>query len=69
MIEQYLTDLGHEATFWENSSRKVVVSCNKVCECLMWFSDLLEAEHLLQQSIMLCLNDDVLSGGNYLLAY
>ena len=69
MIEQYLTDLGREVTFRANSSRKVVASCNKVCERLLWFSDLLEAEHLLQQSIMLCLNDDVLSGGNYLLAY
>lgn len=69
IIERYLDDLGREVSFRANSSRKVVASCNKVCERVEWFSDLLETEHLFQQGIMLCLNDDVLSGGKYLLAY
>ncbi len=69
VIEQYLNDLGREVSFWANSSRKVVASCNKACERLEWCSDLLEPENLLQQSIQLWMNDDVLSGGNYLLAH
>lgn len=69
IIEQYLNDLGREVSFQANSSRKAVASCNKVCERVKWFSDLLEPENLLQQNILLWLNDDVLSGGNYLLAY
>lgn len=32
IIEQYLNDLGREVSFGANSSRKVVASCNKVCE-------------------------------------
>lgn len=66
IIEQYLNDLGREVSFRANSSRKVVASCNKACERLEWCSDLLEPENLLQQSIQLWLNDDILSGGKYI---
>lgn len=69
IIEQYLNDLGREVSFRANSSRKAVANCNKVCERVQWGSDLLESENLLQKSIQLWLNDDVLSGRNYLLAY
>jgi len=69
IIEQYLNDLGRDVSFWANSSRKVVAGCNKACERVEWYSDLLEPENLLQRSIQLCLNDDILSGGNYLLAH
>ena len=69
IIEQYLNDLGREVSFWANSSRKVVASCNKACERVEWCSDLLEPENLLQQSIQLWMNDDMLSGRDYLLAY
>lgn len=69
IIEQYLNDLGREVSFRANSSRKVVASCNKACERVQWCSDLLKPENLLQQSIQLWMNDDVLSGSNYLLAH
>lgn len=69
VIERYLNDLGQKVSFWANSSRKVVASCNKACERLEWCSDLLEPENLLQQSIQLWLNDDILSGGNYIQAH
>ena len=62
IVEQYLNDLGREVSFWANTSRKVVASCNKACERLEWCSDLLEPENLLQQSIQLWMNDDRLSG-------
>lgn len=69
IVEQYLNDLGREVSFWANSSRKVVASCNKACERVEWCSDLLEPENLLQQSIQLWMNDDILSGGKYLQAH
>ena len=48
IIEQYLNELGREVSFWANSSRKVVASCNKACERVEWCSNLLESENLLQ---------------------
>ena len=69
IVEQYLNDLGREVSFWANTSRKVVASCNKACERVEWCSDLLKPENLLQQGIQLWLNDDMLSGRDYLLAY
>lgn len=68
IIEQYLNDLGREVSFRANSSRKTVAACNKVCERLDWFSELLQTGELYQKGIQPALNDDVL-GGEYLLAY
>ena len=39
IVEQYLNDLGREVSFWANTSRKVVASCNKACERVEWCSD------------------------------
>ena len=69
IIEQYLNELGREVSFRANSSRKVIASCNKVCERVQWGSDLLEPKKLLQESIQLWMNNDVLSSGKYLLAH
>lgn len=69
IIEQYLNDLGLVVSYRANSSRKVVANCNKACERVQWCADLLEPGSLLQQRIQLWMNDDVLSGGNYLLAH
>ena len=68
IIEQYLSDLGREVSLRANSSRKTVAACNKVCERIDWFSELLQAGEPYQQGIQLSLNDDIL-GGEYLTAY
>lgn len=69
IIEQYLNELGQEVSLRGNSSRKTVASCNKVCERVEMFSELLQAKELYQQEIQLWLNDDILGNSNYLMAY
>ena len=69
IIEQYIDDLGQEVSFRANSSRKTVASCNKVCERVEMFSELLQTQELFQQDIQLWLNDDMLGNGKYLMAY
>ena len=69
IIEQYLRELGQAVYFRANSSRKTVASCNKACERLWMFSELLQTKELFQQDIQLWLNDDVLGNGKYLMAY
>lgn len=69
IIEMYLDDLGREVSFWANSSPKVVASCNKACERVKLFSDLLRPGELFQRSVLPRLNDDILPRGGYVFAY
>ena len=69
IIDQYLKDLGQEVSLQANSSRKTVASCNKACERVEMFSELLQTDELYQQRIQLWLNDDMLGNGKYLMAY
>lgn len=69
IIKQYLDDLGQEVSLRANSSRKTVASCNKACERVEVFSELLQTNELYQQRIQLWLNDDVLGNGKYLMSY
>ena len=69
IIEQYLHQLGQEVSFRANPSRKTVASCNKSCERIQMFSELLQTKELYQQDIQLWLNDDMLGNGKYLMAY
>lgn len=69
IIDRYLNELGQEVSLRANSSRKTIASCNKVCERVEMFSELLQTKELYQQEIQLWLNDDVLGSNNYLMAY
>ena len=64
IIDQYLKELGQEVSLRANSSRKTVASCNKACERVEMFSELLQTDELYQQSIQLWLNNDIL-GNKY----
>lgn len=65
IIEQYLEDCGRDVTFYGNSSRAAVASCNKACERVKMFSDLLEPGDLYQPWILPTLNEDMISKENY----
>ena len=69
IIERYLDDLGREITLKANSSRKAVASCNKACERVKFFSELMDSGELFQKDILLSLNNDVLLSSNYTYSY
>lgn len=69
IIERFLDDLGREISLKANSSRKAVASCNKACERVKFFSELMEPGELLQRNLILCLNDDILAVPKYTYAH
>ena len=69
IIEQYLEELGQEVAFFANTSRKAIANCNKVCERVKFFADLLDPDTLFQKDILLWLNSEVLPNAKYCYAH
>ena len=62
IMERYLAELGAEVSFGANTSRKAVACCNKVCERIKMFPEVLDPDKVIQRKMLPWLNGELIAG-------